>query len=74
MTSNLFFRRLTSGITFDTKKFSKEASKFGLAKSDTDVKVDEKERAVLPSLEEVKREIKEKKAKMKVIVQNVYFR
>ena len=60
MTSNLFFRRLTSGITFDTKKFSKEASKFGLIKSDSDDKLEEKEQAVLPSLEEVKKEIKEK--------------
>ena len=65
MTSNLFFRRLTSGITFDTKKFSKEASKFGLTKPDADVKLVEKERPVLPSIEEVKKEIKDKLKKEK---------
>ena len=65
MTSNLLFRRLTSGITFDTKKFSKEASKFGLTKPDTDVKLEEKGHPVLPSIEDVKREIKEKLEKEK---------
>jgi len=62
MASSLFFKRLTTGITFDTNKFSKEASKFGLIKhSDEDGDTKTEQNIKLPSFEEVKAEFKEKK-------------
>ena len=68
MSSNMFFRRLTSGINFDTQKFSKEATKFGLIKKvkDEDENQIVKSNVPLPSMEEVKKEIKEKVRKEKL--------
>ena len=64
----MFFRRLTSGINFDTQKFSKEATKFGLIKKvkDEDENQIVKSNVPLPSMEEVKKEIKEKVRKEKL--------
>jgi len=62
MASSLFFKRLTTGITFDTNKFSKEASKFGLIRNSAgDEETKPASEVKLPSFEEVKAEYKEKK-------------
>ena len=58
------FRKLTAGITFDTKKFSSDATKFGLIKN-VEEKVEQGEKIALPRYEEVKHEIKEKVKKEK---------
>merc|ERR1711892_1002684 len=60
------FRQLTAGITFDTKKFSNEATKFGLIKKVEDESVEVK-KVELPCLDEIRKEVKEhvKKEKLK---------
>ena len=67
MAANSFFRRLTTGITFDTNKFNKEATKFGLVKNKADTGEEKKSTVQLPCLDEVKAEIKAKKQQEKVV-------
>lgn len=66
MSSKAFFRQLTAGITFDTKKFSNEATKFGLIKKVEDEPVELK-KVELPCLDKIRTEVKEhiKKEKLK---------
>jgi len=58
MSTNALFRQLTAGITFDTKKFSSEATKFGLIKNIKEP-VDEGKKVELPCLEKIRKEVKE---------------
>ena len=59
MSSINLFRQLTSGITFDTKRFAAESTKFGLIKKEE--KVEEvKQVAELPDLDKVTAEVTEK--------------
>jgi len=58
MSTNALFRQLTAGITFDTKKFSNEATKFGLIKKEKEL-VEEDKKIELPCLEKIRREVKE---------------
>jgi len=67
MAANSFFRRLTTGITFDTNKFNKEAAKFGLVKNKVDAEEEKTPSVQLPCLDEVKAEIKAKKQQEKVV-------
>jgi len=58
MSTNALFRQLTAGITFDTKKFSNEATKFGLIKK-VEEPVEESKKVDLPCLEKIRKEVKE---------------
>jgi len=58
MSTKALFRQLTAGITFDTKKFSSDATKFGLIKNSVE-KAEDVKKVELPCLEKIKKEVKE---------------
>ena len=71
MSTQALFKRLTAGIKFDTKKFSKEASKFGLTQKQSDQAHGDdgsgcESQVQIPVYSEVKAEIKEKIRKEKL--------
>jgi len=68
MSTKALFRQLTAGITFDTKKFAGDATKFGLIKKNID-QVKEVKNVELPCLEKIKKEVKEK-AKIESLKEN----
>jgi len=59
MSTKALFRQLTAGISFDTKKFSNDATKFGLVKNVENHRNDAGEKVGLPSLEKIKKEVKD---------------
>ena len=59
MSATTLFRQLTSGITFNTKKFKSESVKFGLLKEEKKEEM-AKAKVELPDLKEVAAEVKEK--------------
>ena len=69
MSTQALFKRLTAGIKFDTKKFSKDASKFGLTtqKQNDDAPSGPESQVQIPVYSEVKAEIKEKIRKEKLL-------
>ena len=62
MSTQALFKRLIAGIKFDTKKFSKDASKFGLTtqKQNDEAPSGPESQVQIPVYSEVKAEIKEK--------------
>eukprot|EP00092_Neocalanus_flemingeri_P093523 GFUD01118870.1.p1 GENE.GFUD01118870.1~~GFUD01118870.1.p1 ORF type:complete len:220 (-),score=77.66 GFUD01118870.1:32-691(-) len=59
MSTKALFRQLTAGITFDTKKFSDDATKFGLIKKSEEKTQSDVKKVELPCLEKIKKEVKE---------------
>jgi len=75
MSSAAFFRQLTAGISFDTKKFSGDATKFGLLKNSTSPELknqNEKVDVEFPNMDRIKIEVKDRieKEKKKLETQN----
>jgi len=58
MAAKSIFQQLTAGISFDTKKFSEEATKFGFVKKKNEESKDKPSDVKLPNLDEIKKEVK----------------
>ena len=69
MSTQALFKRLTAGIKFDTKAFSKDASKFGLSQKQSEAPGNNgsESQVSIPVYSEVKAEIKEKIRKEKLL-------
>ena len=58
MAAKSIFQQLTAGISFDTKKFSEEATKFGFVKKKNEESKEKPSDVKLPNLDEIKKEVK----------------
>ena len=64
MSSTSIFRQLTTGVTFNTKRFSQDAEKFGLTKTDI-VTESAHDGVKLPNFADIKSQVKLDKSKAK---------
>ena len=64
MSSTSIFRQLTTGVTFNTKRFSQDAEKFGLTKSDIATEPAH-DGVKLPNFADIKSQVKLDKSKAK---------